>query len=135
MKRTACALLLATVLCGSARAAAAAPDFQTPSRNIACALEGGAWLRCEILSGLRPMPTRPARCPLDWGHGLVLSARKAPAVLCAGDTVRLASMPVLAYGTTWRRGGFVCVSRFTGLTCTAPSGHGFFLSRQRWRRF
>jgi hypothetical protein len=51
-------------------------------------------------------------------------------VVCAGDTV-LHQGPVLKYGTTWRRGGFTCTSRSTGLRCTNRSRHGFFVSRAR----
>lgn len=54
---------------------------------------------------------------------------------CAGDTVYNPRARILAYGETWRRGGFRCTSRTAGLTCTNRSDHGFFLSRQRWRLF
>jgi len=40
---------------------------------------------------------------------------------------------VLDYGTTWSGGGVRCTSAATGLTCRNRSGHGFFLSRERWR--
>jgi hypothetical protein len=42
---------------------------------------------------------------------------------------------VLAYGRTLRVGGIRCTSAVTGLTCRNRSGHGFFLSRERWRKF
>ena len=43
---------------------------------------------------------------------------------------------VLAYGMTWSGGGGLrCRSAETGLTCRNASGHGFFLSRERWRSF
>jgi hypothetical protein len=28
---------------------------------------------------------------------------------------------------------FSCSSRVTGVNCSNPNGHGFFLSRQTWR--
>jgi Family of unknown function (DUF6636) len=37
----------------------------------------------------------------------------------------------LRLGETWRGGGFRCTSRPKGLTCANPSGHGFWLGRQR----
>jgi hypothetical protein len=55
--------------------------------------------------------------------------------ICAGDSVFHGRNPVLAYGTTWRKRGFTCRSRFVGLTCRNARGHGFFLSRERWRVF
>jgi hypothetical protein len=122
--------------------AAAAPvagleTFRTPSRNIACGYlpgSGGAptFLRCDVLSGLRPEPRRP--CELDWTGASMRPTGRATAS-CAGDTVYDPRSRILDYGQTWRRGGFRCTSRTTGLTCTNRSGHGFFLSRQRWRLF
>jgi hypothetical protein len=40
---------------------------------------------------------------------------------------------VLGYGKAWKGGGLRCVSAFTGLTCKNKNGHGFYLSRRRWR--
>jgi hypothetical protein len=54
--------------------------------------------------------------------------------VCAGDTA-LGAKNVLAYGRTWQRGPITCTSRVTGLTCRNARGHGFFLSRESWRRF
>jgi hypothetical protein len=116
--------------------------FETPSGNIACAwfadfdTPAKTYLRCEIGSLLRPLPKRPASCDVDWGYGLTLGNRGRAAVLCAGDTIRRAGRrAVLAYGTTWRKRGFTCRSESVGLTCRNTAGHGFFLSRERWRRF
>jgi Family of unknown function (DUF6636) len=58
--------------------------------------------------------------------------------LCAGDPgalvgERMAS--VLGYGKMWSGGGITCRPALAGLTRRNRSGHGFFLSRARWRRF
>ena len=135
------AVLIAAVLAAgvlSGRAEAATDYFETPSRNIACGWFSGSGgsLRCEILSLLRPMPPRPASCDVDWGYGLSLGRTGRAHVLCAGDTIRRTGrVRILAYGRTWRRGGFSCTSARVGLRCVNASGHGFFLSRERWRRF
>jgi hypothetical protein len=140
---------LAIALCGTcavgastgAGATTAPASFQTPSGNIGCAWfadpdkPGKTYLRCEITSRLRPMPKRPASCDVDWGYGLTLANPGRAAVLCAGDTIRRPGEHVLAYGTTWRKRGFTCRSASVGLTCRNVAGHGFFLSRERWRRF
>lgn len=120
----------------SAASDAAGPRFfQMPSRNIFCAYlppdaHSPAALRCDILSGLHPEPKRP--CELDW-TGASLSDRGEAIASCAGDTVALTSAPVLAYGRTWKAGGFTCLSRSTGLRCANRGRHGLFLSRERWR--
>lgn len=126
----------ALVLAGSA-AGSTFPGFKTPSRNIGCgylAASAGfkASLRCDIRSGLVPEPTR--KCDLDW-TGLTIGPTGRARAVCAGDTAYDPSFRVLAYGKTWRRGGIRCFSRRTGVTCTNPRGHGFFLSRKSWKLF
>jgi hypothetical protein len=114
-----------------------ATSFRMPSRNIGCTYLAGsrsqaASLRCDILSGLKPVPRR--RCELDW-TGISMDATGRAAPTCAGDTAYNARAPVLRYGRVWRRGPFTCISRRTGLRCSNRSRHGFFLARERWRIF
>jgi uncharacterized protein DUF6636 len=124
-------------------ASAAAPTayfFRTPSKNIYCAWtsatnEAPAVLRCDILSGVRPLPPKPRSCDFDWGIGLNLKRTGRAQILCVSDGVATPSARVLRYGQTWSRGGFTCISRSIGLRCRNVSGHGFFLSRQRSFRF
>lgn len=105
--------------------------FRTPSGNIGCLFASSPdALRCDILSGLRPQPS--GRCQLDW-PGLTMRTTGRAHALCAGDTVVNRSSRVLGYGQTWRRSGFTCLSRRTGLRCTNRSGRGFELARERWR--
>jgi hypothetical protein len=107
--------------------------FRTPSGNIGCAyLASATTLRCDILSGLRPEPRRA--CELDW-TGLTLTARGRARPQCAGDTVVDRRARMIRYGSAWRRNGLVCSSRTTGLRCSNRAGHGFVLSRARWRVF
>ena len=111
--------------------------FRTPSRNIACgffpsSFGNPTFLRCDILSGLKPEPRRT--CEGDWTGASMRVTGRAGAV-CAGDTVYDPRSRILGYGKTWTRAGMRCTSRTTGLTCTNRSGRGFFLSRQRWRVF
>jgi hypothetical protein len=39
--------------------------------------------------------------------------------------------PILNYGLHWTASGFNCLSRFDGMLCHTPAGHGFFLSREK----
>lgn len=116
---------------------AALTFFHTPSHNVACA-ELAAYstsLRCDILSGLKPRPARPANCTLDWGFGFIMAATGRARVTCAGDSTNDPHAKTIRYGVTWRIGPFVCTSRRTGLRCRNRSGHGFVLSRARSFRF
>lgn len=113
--------------------------FRTPSGNIGC----GYWkfagetagLRCDIGSGLRPLPKRKAACDGVWGQAMSMAPRGRAGPGCISDTMRDPSYPTLAYGRTWSRGGFTCRSETSGLTCTNLDGHGWFLSRERSRTF
>jgi hypothetical protein len=134
MRSLVTAAVLGVTLAAPLAVGAANPQaFSTPSRNIGCVYYAPA-LRCDIRNGLSPRPGRPAGCPsyTDWGQGLTLDARSA-GIVCAGDTA-LGAPNVLAYGKTWHRGSITCTSRVTGLTCRNARGHGFFLSRESWRR-
>ncbi|HEY3018307.1 MAG TPA: DUF6636 domain-containing protein [Gaiellaceae bacterium] len=112
-----------------------AEGLQLPSRNIGCIFgRSPRYVRCDVRSGLKPAPPRPAGCDLDWAYGLQMTAVSKPKTFCAGDTA-LTQGPILAYGATLRIEGFTCLSRRAGLRCTNRAGHGFFLSRQRWRVF
>jgi hypothetical protein len=127
----------AALLAGGAGAATGLESFQTPSRNIGCLFApkgdlGPGFLRCDLLSGLRPEPRRA--CTGDWtGATVGIAGRAGPT--CAGDSAYDPKARILGYGRTWRRAGIVCTSRTTGLTCRNRTGHGFFLSRRSWRVF
>jgi hypothetical protein len=109
-------------------------SFRTPTGTIGCG-EGGSSLRCDIRGGLQPRPPRPSSCKLDWAFGYSLNPTGPAQVVCANGTVIDSSASVLRYGTSWKGGGFTCLSRSTGLRCANRTGHGFFLSRQRSSRF
>ena len=55
---------------------------------------------------------------------------------CSGDVgvvAELKTAPVLAYGASFHRGAITCSSSVAWLTCVNGGGHGFSLSRFRWR--
>jgi hypothetical protein len=109
--------------------------LQLPTRNIGCIFgQSPPYLRCDVRTGLRPPPPRPKGCEQDWAYGLEMTAVSRPKTFCAGDTA-LSAGPILAYGATLKLMGFNCLSEPTGILCTNRNRHGFFLSRQRWRRF
>ncbi|HEY6836928.1 MAG TPA: DUF6636 domain-containing protein [Gaiellaceae bacterium] len=124
----------------AASAPAAVYLFRTPSSNIGCLYSaepgpGGPYLRCDILSGLKPAPKRPRGCTLDWKYGFRIRPTGPALTVCAGDTTLDRRAKAIPYGGTWSRGGFTCLSRKAGLRCRNRSGHGFFLSKQHSYRF
>ena len=135
-------LLLAAAVASGAPSAAAVDEFlffRTPSRNIVCVERKGAvsraFLRCDILSRLRPLPPRPRGCTLDWGFSFSLRSTGRATVTCAGDSANSPTAKVIPYGVTWRLGPFRCTSKQSGLRCRNLSGHGFFMSKKRSYRF
>jgi hypothetical protein len=108
--------------------------FKSPSGNIHCQYFEPE-LRCDIAQVSGPLPPRPRDCDLEWGQAFAITATSRSARLCYGDTVADDRLPVLAYGSVWRRGSFSCTSEQTGVTCNNALGHGFSLSRAVQRLF
>jgi hypothetical protein len=122
--------------------------FKSPSGNIVCVYTtrgSPAVVECGIRTGLKPKPPYTPRCrELRLDHnadriGLSATGGRPRPPACSGDAgpyVGSGSARVLGYGKTWSgRGGLSCRSAFAGMTCRNPRGHGFFLSRERWRTF
>ena len=111
--------------------------FESPTRNIGCVILDGV-ARCDIVKRSWALPKRPASCPkeVDFGQGLMVSAAGAARIVCAGDTALDRRAPLLAYGESDVRGVLRCGSTTAGITCrSSTTGHGFFLSRERYRLF
>ena len=101
--------------------------FHTPARQIYCEADrvsGTVLLSCAVaghggVRGIEEWYMRPQ------GRARVHQVQAN----IATDT------HALPYGRMWRKAGFACLSRPTGLTCLNRSGHGWILSRQRQRIF
>ena len=141
MSRTKAAGFVLTALCAGllgvlvlAPAASAAVYFHSPSGNIGCGV-GRQGARCDIREKDWRAPSRPRSCNLDWGYGLTLGKRGKGRFFCGSDSV-LGIGRRLGYGKSIRRGRFRCVSRTDGMKCkNVRNGHGFFIARERYRRF
>jgi hypothetical protein len=134
------AVVVLLALAFAAPAHAILVQFRTPTANIGCVYSSepgtsGPYLRCDILSGLKPKPRRPKGCTLDWTFGFQMSRTGRARLVCAGDTAVDRRAKVLHYGHKWAAGGFSCASRRTGLRCKNRSGHGWVLSRAHSYRF
>jgi hypothetical protein len=109
-------------------------QFQTPSRNIGCAIGTDSGARCDIAERSWTAPPKPAGCELDWGNGVEVFGGTG-AFTCAGDTT-LGQGPPLPYGSSDQAGPFRCTSRTQGVTCeNTDTGHGFFISREQVQLF
>ena len=121
----------------TAYAQTAPAGFQSPSKNIACQYfdyDKQNILRCDI-AAMETKPRRPADCELDYGGAFEMNAKGPAARICHGDTVMDNSLPVLAYGKAWQRGGFTCKSEQSGITCFNAERRGFSLARAKQEVF
>jgi uncharacterized protein DUF6636 len=125
--------------------------FKTPSANIVCghhiytgSQAAKSSVGCRIKSGLKPPPPgTPPGCFSRNEVSVGVTGRASTGRhICPGEPegdagvfVFESQARVLAYGMTWSGGSIRCTSAETGLTCRNKSGHGFFLSRERWRTF
>lgn len=128
----------------TSRSAAQAPkpvhlkQFQSPSHNIGCYLskQRGGSVRCDIREHSWTAPPKPAFCDVDWGGGLQVGSKRRGSIVCAGDTVLDPGSPVLGYGKASELGSIACRSSEAGVRCSnTQSGHGFFVSRERYGLF
>ena len=113
-------------------------QLQTPSHNIGCYMskQRGGSVRCDIREHSWTAPPKPAYCDVDWGGGLQVGSQRRGSIVCAGDTVLDPGSPVLPYGVSSKVGRIVCHSSEAGVRChNTDTGHGFFLSRQRYALF
>jgi hypothetical protein len=77
-----------------------------------------AYLRCDILSGLKLKLKRTCRLDLT---GFQMGPRGRATVVCAGDTaVNTHARARATTGSKWSRGGFTCTSKKAGLRCRNP---------------
>jgi hypothetical protein len=130
-------LVLSALAATAANAEDAAVTFQLPSKTIGCVYStyaGKNALRCDI-ADKSAKRARHSDCEQAWGLGFEMNANGNAARACGGDTVLDSSLPVLATGTIWQRGGFTCRLEPTKLTCSNADQHGFSLSRAEQKVF
>jgi hypothetical protein len=110
--------------------------FEAPSHNIGCFVSAHD-ARCDIRERSWSPPPKPRSCikiGLDYGQGIAVGPDGAEFV-CAGDTV-LGGPVVLPYRSSAQRGTILCISKTNGMRCrNTANGHGFLLSRERYRIF
>lgn len=116
-------------------------SFMLPSGRLGCAYAEAdpaagfrASIRCDVMEPTFKAP-RLKDCEQDQGNSLALEERGTAVWVCHGDTVLDPRNPVLAYGRTWKRGGFTCTSSTAGVRCLNGAGHGFELARGKYRLF
>ncbi len=66
-------------------------SFQSPSRNIQCAMgsmDNNTFAMCEIGDHTWAAPPRPTPCMGGWGDRISLTQGSAPKMTCHTDTVR-----------------------------------------------
>lgn len=110
--------------------------FTSPTGNITCAMnKHGAG--CDVADMHWPLTAADvASCGQMALAGLSLPAHGTVGFDCRTDVAVPDPQRVLAYGKTIADGPITCSSAATGVTCRDRStGHGFFVSRDSFRRY
>lgn len=130
-------VLLPLTVAAPGASAASAEFFQLPSKRIGCVVFSGKTptLRCDINGATNRPPAKPRSCEFDFGFSFGLSPRGKARRLCVSDAGTDPEARILRYGQRYRRFGFTCTSRQSGLTCTNRDGRGFRLARASQRLF
>jgi len=133
------ALAVSVALAAAPSAAFAGAGFTVPSGRTICGL-----LTSKQSSGLGAgLYCTSANIPSEEAEGGVRLLHRGTAkkfttgndlaLMIDGDYPK-AARPKLAYGKSWKRDGYTCTSRQSGLTCRRGS-HGFSVSRESQRYF
>jgi hypothetical protein len=134
------ALVPVAVLVGQAGAHAADSgqsliSFRSPSGNIGCVVFDGT-VRCDIDSRTWTPPSPPPTCDthiVSFGQGVEVDSSGLGYLVCAGDTARDPSAPVLPYGASKVVGHIRCDSSPAGMSCVnVATNHGFSISARNY---
>ncbi len=121
-------------------------SFKAPSGNINCLYldyDNKPEVRCDISQFTPSFKTVPdgtsnevMTCTPAKLHGFSVSPTDAQGqAFCPTDAVIDPASAALAYGQIFKRGGLMCTSETTGMTCMNAAGHGFSLSRAQQKVF
>ena len=127
-------------------AQAESATFKAPSGNINCIYldyDNKPEIRCDISQFTPSFKTVPPgtsnemiTCTPAKLHGFTVSPADAQGqAFCPTDAVIDPDSAALAYGQIFKRGGLMCTSETTGMTCMNAAGHGFSLSRASQKVF
>ena len=118
------------------RPASAYTAFWSPRRTVGCVIDTG-YARCDARRQAWAIPPKPAWCPFEYGQGAVVTWQGRAGLVCADDTALLARPGrILPYGKVVRFGRLGCRSTRRYMVCqNLRSGHGFRVSRSRYRLF
>lgn len=132
-----------SAVCGGAPAGASAVKdnstwdaafyFAAPSGNLRC-VWSRTGLGCSLLVYDFDGPSKPSDCDLGWDPSVVWLMAEVEAGTCTSERLDAwyqDGIPKLAYGKSYARGRWACLSAKDGMTCwNTVTHHGFKLSRE-----
>lgn len=134
------------ILFASFSAQAETVSFKSPTGNINCIysdFDRRPEVRCDISQFTPSFKTVPPGtsneviiCTPAKLRGFTVSPQDVEGkAFCPTDAAIDGGAMVLAYGQTFKRGGLICTSETSGVTCMNAAGHGFSLSRATQKVF
>ena len=121
-------------------------SFKSPTGNINCIYsdyDNKPEVRCDIMQftpSFKAVPPGTSNevitCTPAKLRGFTISPNDAEGkAFCPTDAAIDGEQVVLNYGQSFKRGGLICTSETSGMTCMNSSGHGFSLSRAQQKVF
>ena len=140
------ALAMCGLICGIGLAQADSASFKSPTGNINCIYsdyDKKPEVRCDIMQFTPSFKTVPPgtsneviTCTPAKLRGFTISPADVEGqAFCPTDAAIDGEQVVLGYGQTFKRGGLICTSETSGMTCMNSAGHGFSLSRAQQKVF
>lgn len=110
-------------------------SFTSPSGNITCRVDVDS-ANCGILEFVFTLPPTPDGCEQGWGHSFQVRLQGVGEMICASQPPASFGERVLKYGTGLRFASFECDSSPLAILCeNLDTGHGFVVSRERFRTY
>ena len=131
------ALVVGCALCAALPSPASAyTAFWNPARTVGCVIDAD-YARCDARAPGWATPAKPAWCLTEYGQGAAITWVGRAGLVCADDTALIARPGrILSYGKVVRFGRLGCKSARRYIVCqNLRSGHGFRMSRSRYRLF
>jgi hypothetical protein len=105
--------------------------FRLADHSVGCLLQP-AYAQCDVANPTWNAPAKPGDCFYTWGQQLEFALGTAGAFYCGHPTTNLSATRVLPAGQALMVGLVTCRASGGGVQCDGQ-GHGFFISRTRYR--
>ena len=105
--------------------------FRLADDSVGCLIQP-AYAQCDVSNPAWSAPAKPGDCFYTWGSQLEFAVGSAGSFYCGHPTSNLSATRILPAGQALLDGLVTCRASGGGVQCDGQ-GHGFFISRGRYR--